>query len=97
MESWRNLKVGDKIRLIEIPPEFLQEDYFVHRDTMRLYKKLLRNRRAIRICDIDEWGLPWIHCRSRLKNGMTLHEFLAFNHGGWVRVKSRNMRTPERS
>lgn len=89
MELWRELQVGDRIRLVEIPKEFLQEGYYIHRDTLRVYKKLLARRRSLRIHEIDEGGLPWVHCRFRRKNGRWEHHFLALNHGGLVRVKPR--------
>jgi hypothetical protein len=41
MELWRQLEIGDKIRLIEIPPEFLQKGYYIHRDTMRVTRSCL--------------------------------------------------------
>jgi len=89
LELWRELQVGDKIRLLEIPPEFLQEGYHVHRDTMQVYKRLLARRRPLRISEIDEDGLPWIECRFRCQDGRWEHHFLAVNHGGLVRVMPR--------
>jgi hypothetical protein len=88
-ELWRGLKVGDRIRLTEIPSEFLQEGYFIHRDTMRVYKKLLARRRPLRIYEIDEYGYPWIMCRFPRKDDQWEWHTLAFNHDGFVRVKTR--------
>jgi hypothetical protein len=89
MELWRQLEIGDKIRLIEIPPEFLQEGYYIHRNTMRVYKKLLARRRPLRIWMMDEYGHPWIQCRFQRKDGQWEHHTLAVNHDGLVRVISR--------
>jgi hypothetical protein len=89
MELWRVLKVGDQIRLFEIPPEFSQKGYYIHRDTMRIYKKLLARGRPLRIRDIDEYGLPWISCRVPRTGGDWEWHWLAFNHAGFVRVKAR--------
>jgi hypothetical protein len=88
-ELWRTLKVGDRVRIAEIPPEFLQTGYFVHRSTMKVYKKLISRGRPLRVVDIDELGLPWIQCRFRRKDGRWECHFLAINHGGLVRVLSR--------
>lgn len=93
MEMWRELKVGDQVRLVAIPPEFLREGYGIHKETMRLYKKLLARRRPLRVFQICDWGLPWIRCRFQRKNGQWEWHSLAINHGGLVRVKSRHRST----
>jgi hypothetical protein len=89
MELWRKLKVGDKIRFTEIPPEFLQKGYYIHHDTMRVYKKLLARNRSLRVYKIDEYGSPWIQCRFPLKDGRWERHHLVVDHGGFVLVKSR--------
>jgi hypothetical protein len=86
LDLWRELQVGNRIRLTEIPPEFLQEGYYVHRDTMRVYKRLLARRRALRIREIDQDGLPWIECRFRRNDGRWEWHWLALNHGGFIRL-----------
>ncbi len=91
-ELWRTLRVGDKIRLIEIPPEFLQKGYSIDPGTMRVYKKLLARRRPLRIAEIDEYGIPWIRCRFRRKNGPWESHWLAFDHSGMVRLKPHKKR-----
>ncbi len=88
-ESWRDLRVGDRIRLVRMPSEFDQAGYYLHRDTRRVYKRLIERRRPVRVYEIDEWGLPWIECRFRRKDGWWERHSLAFNHDGWVRVKRR--------
>ena len=92
---WRRLRVGDRIRLVEIPREFSQPGYFIHRDTMRVYKRLLARRRSLRVYRIDEWGHPWIHCQFRRKDGRWDYHSLAVNHDGLVLVRPRrkNRRT----
>ena len=90
---WRELQVGDRIRLTEIPPEFLQEGYYIHRDTMRVYKRLLARKRPLRIREIDEYGHPWIYCRFRRKDGRWEWHSLAVNHGGFIRVTPRSKTT----
>lgn len=85
---WQDLRVGDRIRLVATPSVFRQESYFVHRDTMNIYKKLLARRRALRVCKIDEDGVSWIRCRFHQKDGGWEWHSLAFNHDGFVRVDS---------
>ena len=88
-ELWKELRVGDRVRLTEMPPEFLQEGYYIQRHTMRVYKKLVARRRPLRVYKIDEYGYPWVECRFRRKNGKYEMHWLAFNHDGFVRVQSR--------
>jgi hypothetical protein len=88
-ELWRTLKVGDRIRLVEMPPEFLQEGYIILPETVRVYRKLLARGRHLRIREIDEYGHPWIWCRFRRKNGGWECHALAVNHDGLARVTRR--------
>jgi hypothetical protein len=81
---WQKLKVGDKVRLAEMPPEFLVEGYYLHRDTKRLYKRLVARRRHLRIAWIDEFGFPWAQCRAD-----KVWHAIALNHGGLIKVKKR--------
>src|SRR5262245_21442256 len=87
-ELWRQLKVGDKVRLFEAPREFLREGYGIHEETLWVYKKLVERRRPLRVYEIDAWGLPWVKCNF-FRQGKWEYHYLAFNHGGLVRVKPR--------
>jgi hypothetical protein len=89
-QPWRKLRVGDRIRIIRLPTEWnIVPGYHVPPCTRRLYKRLITRRRPVRISEIDEWGLPWIHCKFRRPNGGWEYHFLAVNDDSWVRVKSR--------
>ena len=89
-ELWQTLKISDRIRLVEIPSEFFRPGYYIHRDTLRVYKKLLARGRPLRIYNIDEWGLPWVAFRFRRKNGRWEYHWLAVNHDGLAKVQSRS-------
>jgi hypothetical protein len=85
----RNLKVGDHVRLVHFPPEYLPR-HTLHADTRRLYKYLLARRRPVKVYLIDEMGLPWIECRLRHKDGrMEWHGLLIGTETGWTKVKGR--------
>lgn len=58
MTLWRELEVGDRIRLTGFPREFLRPGYVIHRETVRVYKKLLARNRPLRVWMIDEYGQP---------------------------------------
>jgi hypothetical protein len=88
-EAWRNLRVGDRIRMVRLPSAWQQPGYQVPRCTRRLYRRLIERRRPVRVYRIDEGGLPWIRCRFRQADGAWEHHFLAVNDDSWVRVRRR--------
>ncbi len=92
-ELWRSLRVGDRIRLVEYPPEFLQPGYCIHPDTVRVYKKLLKRKTSLRVYEIDEYDSPWIACRFRGRDGRYEWHTLRVDHDGIVKVQSRKRRT----
>jgi hypothetical protein len=89
---WKSLRVGDRIRIVEVPSEFFHEGYYIHRDTLRAYRRLVARGRPLRVCKVDEWSVPWVRCCFRRKNGRWEHHSLAVNHDGLVRVKPRKER-----
>jgi hypothetical protein len=89
-EPWRELRVGDRIRIVRMPSDSALEGYVLPRDTRRLYRLLIARRKPLRIYEIDErWQLPWVKCKFRTKSGRWEYHFLAVNDDSWVRVKSR--------
>lgn len=86
----RKLKVGDRIRITSVPGEGVP-NYYIHRDTSRVFKKLIARNRAVRVCEIDEYGQPWYICKFKKRNGCFETHFLAVLDGenNWVVVKRR--------
>jgi hypothetical protein len=91
VETWQELRVGDRIRLVAEPPEWQRPGYHLPPCTRRLWLRLIARRRPLRVCEVDEWGVPWVQCRFRLPGGGWEHQHLAIFEGGWVRVKSRRL------
>ena len=88
------LKVGDRIRIIGIPGEGM-EDYVIQPETIRAYKFLIKRGRSVRISEIDEYGLPWFHFIIK-KKGKLEHHSMNIMEGdmNWVMVKSRDKNGP---
>jgi hypothetical protein len=85
----RKLKVGDRVRLVHFPDEYLSP-HALHRQTRQLYRRLLARRRFVRVYYVDEMGLPWIQCQFRQRNGKwEYHSLLIGTESGWVKVKPR--------
>jgi hypothetical protein len=61
------LRVGDRIRILGMPGEGVS-GYYLHRDTERVFKKLIARRRSVRIARIDKSGTPWYSFRFRMKS-----------------------------
>ena len=89
-EPWRELRIGDRIRIVRMPSGVDAPGYTFHRDTRRLYECLIARGRSLRIFRIDDWGLPWIRCRFKCKDGRWEYHSLAVNDDSWVPVRRRN-------
>jgi len=87
-ELWRRLCVGDRIRLVKIPLDFLDWPA-LHLETKQAYRYLLNRRRPVTVWQIDEYGMPWVEFRFRDRSGRLRHDTMAMNHGGIVLVKPR--------
>jgi hypothetical protein len=85
-----DLKLGDRIRITRVPGEGVP-GYFIHRDTVYVYKKLIVRGRSVRIRRIDEYGSPWYICRFKTRRGAWETHYLAVydSDNNWVPVRSR--------
>jgi hypothetical protein len=94
--SPKSLKVGDKIRIISVPGGGVP-GYYIHKGTVRVYKKIIARKRAVRISEIDEGGTPWYTVKLRQKNGTWACNHLAVleDDQNWVKVKPRRVKTQE--
>jgi hypothetical protein len=89
-EPWRRLRVGDQVRFVRMPRGVDAPGYRFPRCTRRLYERLIERGRPSRVFKIDAWGLPWIRCRFRHKDGKWEYHILAINDDSWVLVQSRS-------
>ncbi len=85
-EPWRELRVGDRVRVVRMPSGIDAPGYVFHRATRHLYQRLIDRRRSSRVFEVDERGLPWMRCRFRGKDGSWVYHWLAINDDSWVRV-----------
>src|SRR5262245_11244122 len=95
-EAWTKLRVGDRVRFVRIPTFQGVIGGGLHAETLQLYKQLIARGLPARVFQIDEYGLPWIRCQFRLRNGKWHYHWLAINDDSWVLVKPRH-RKRERS
>jgi hypothetical protein len=88
IELWRRLRVGDRIRLVEIPLNFLDWNS-LHPETKQAYRYLVKRRSPVTVYEIDEYGMPWVKFQFRGRNGRVRYDHMAMNHGGVVLVTRR--------
>jgi hypothetical protein len=88
-EAWRSLRVGDRIRIVRMPWDADAPGRTFLPETRRLYRKLIARGRSLRVCRLDEHGLPWVACRFPLRDGRWEHHWLVVNDDSWVRVRCR--------
>jgi hypothetical protein len=95
-EHGRDLQVGDRVRIVQLPSDWSRPDWRVDASTRRLYRWLIERRRSVRVSRLDEYGQPWIWCRSRQSGGRWIHHALALADDSWVRVKPRSVKRERR-
>ena len=85
-----DLRVGDKIRITSVPGVGIP-GYYIHKDTVKAFKRIIARKRPVRIKYIDRYGAPWYEVRFRLKDGKWEWHSLGVFDGetNWVLVKPR--------
>ncbi|QDT00623.1 hypothetical protein HG15A2_39620 [Adhaeretor mobilis] len=79
--TWRDLKIGDRIQMIEWPPELDKET--LHGDTIGFYEWAIESGSQLTVVNIDEWGIPWGKI-IRTLDGIETTESIGLNHSGYV-------------
>jgi hypothetical protein len=82
-----SLKVGDLVRFVAIPDEWLSPGCTVHAESIAFMKKMVRRSWPTRVSEIDEYGHPWIHARIRERGRMRHHSWAIMESTGWRLVK----------
>lgn len=89
MEAWRELKVGDRVRIVRLPSDFSVPGHRVDEELVNYYGYLIDRSEVHRIVFIDEWGKPWIEYDYRSADGeFQSQHSLALNDDSWERVKA---------
>ncbi len=84
-ELWRDLQVGDRIRITQMPSEFSSPGYFLHEDTRKLYEHLVAEQAILTVETIDSTNRPLIGY-IWIQDGVEEFHALAVNHGGLERL-----------
>lgn len=85
----RALRIGDRVRIVRLPPMWSTPGYRVPASTRRVYQLMISRRRTVRIDNVDDWG-AWVQVLIRGKRGLE-HHHITPDDGCLVRVWSRRI------
>jgi len=84
-EDWRQLKVGDRVRIVRLPSEFSQPGFHVDNDTVSFYRHLIDSGCVLKVTEIDPKGRPRIEYEWKKLTGIESHGLL-INDDSWEAV-----------
>ena len=82
------LKVGDRVRIVRLPPAWDDPKYIVPRQTRAVFRRLIERRRPLRVYEVDHRGEAWVRCRFRNARGRIEYHSVTLDEGCWVRATS---------
>ena len=80
-ELWQTLRVGDQVRIVQMPPEYSRPDS-LHVDTRSIYQYLIDTGLVLTVAKVDEWDCPWVDFEHLDDDGVMGYHSLMLNHGG---------------
>ena len=89
MPDPKELKVGGKVKFFSLPEEWQEDGFYVHEESVDFMKAMIRRKGPSRICQVDQYGYPWIEARIRENGKLVCHSWAIMEHSGWRRVKMR--------
>jgi len=89
MPDPKRLKIGDLVKFVALPDEWQAPNYHVHEESVEFMKVMIARRWPSRVCEIDDWGNPWISARIREEGEIRLHSWAIVEKTGWRLVRRR--------
>lgn len=91
MPDPKGLKIGDRVRFVDLPEEWKRPGVGVPTSSATFLKILIARGRPCRIARVDEDGFPWIEARTRRRDGRVIHHsWCIFESSGWRKVERRS-------
>ena len=78
------LKVGDRIKYVTRPLEWIDPKFKVCEDDKKFLDAIIKRGYWQRIYEIDEYGNPWIEIRLKVDGKVQLHTWAIFEDSGWI-------------
>jgi hypothetical protein len=85
----KKLKIGDTIKIVSLPVLHGTPGYCIHKDTVRVFNKIIARGKPVLIDEIDEHGTPWYKVKFKRKNGKYEIHYLSVcsDDNNYVKVK----------
>jgi hypothetical protein len=83
------LEVGDRVRFVSLPEEWKDPGCSVQEEDKEFMKLMVKRTWPSRVCEIDEYGHPWIAARIRVHDQYELHTWAIIETMGWKKVQTR--------
>ncbi|MGC4044667.1 MAG: hypothetical protein QM758_12805 [Armatimonas sp.] len=88
-ENWKNLKVGDLVKIVRLPSDYNEELDNYDRELIGLYSTLMERGQFLAIDHIDEYGKPWVDFTIEDGKKIAYHS-LALNDDSWEYVPDQD-------
>lgn len=89
MPDPKRLKVGDRVRFVCLPDEWDDPLQTVPPESVEFMKAMIARNGASRVCEVDEYGTPWICARIRRGGKVEHHSWGILEKTGWRKVQPR--------
>lgn len=83
------LKRGDLVRFVSLPEEWSEKKFSISAESISFMKKMIKRSWPSRVCEIDEFGNPWISARIRERGRCRHHTWAIMESTGWRCVERR--------
>lgn len=85
-KPWQSIRIGDRIRITHIPPEFLKPGFTFPEETRELYEHLIERQEILTVDEICEHNLPWVSYEQTTDDGEIVYHSLAVDDDSWELV-----------
>lgn len=89
MPDPKSLRVGDRVRFVDLPEEWSQPNYVVHENSVEFMKRLIMRTWPSRVREIDERGYPWVSVKLKVGDTYEHHSWAIVESTGWRLVGHR--------
>ncbi len=88
MPNPKKLQVGDRVRFVCLPDEWDDPLRTVPLESVEFMEAMIARTWPSRICEVDEYGTPWICARIRKNGEIEYHCWGILEKTGWRKVRS---------
>ena len=90
MSDPSKLEVDDLVRFVSLPDEWQDPKSRVHAESIEFMKIMISRKWPSRVCEVDEYGTPWIEARIREDGILVYHGWGILECTAWRVVRKRD-------